>query len=196
MLSGEPSSKQQIKDLILVLLSGVLAACIISGILLYKYGPTGVYTVTDALIDPTLATTLDYNDHNDITNGKDRFVFNGIEFSYYDSKENKQKKINISSESYKKFYNMISLDKSILNIPPEISNLFNPANAAILNINVRTESHAAWQNETKQFQSVNFAYAGDYYRIKLHEEKYPNEWVYFHHPAIYQQVLQLFVSKP
>ncbi len=148
--------------------------------------------VEDALLSPEIAPTLSYNDTNVKTGSDSRFIFNGIQFLYPDEKE--QKRIDVSLRTYERFYEIIRHDKSLLNPEPAVLNLFQGEMASLL-IYVRTESHAEWQDETKLFESVNFTHEGNHYRIKLHEEKTPLEWVYFYHPDIYKKVLSI-VTQP
>ncbi len=189
---NEPSSKEQLRRLIVVLLSAVGCAFFVTGGALYLYSPSGQYVVEDALLSPEIAPTLSYNDTNVKTGSDSRFIFNGIQFLYPDEKE--QKRIDVSLRTYERFYEIIRHDKSLLNPEPAVLNLFQGEMASLL-IYVRTESHAEWQDETKLFESVNFSHEGNHYRIKLHEEKTPLEWVYFYHPDIYKKVLSI-VTQP
>ena len=38
-------------------------------------------------------------------------------------------------------------------------------------------------------------YEGDYYRVELHEEASKAQWAYFHHPKIYQIILEMLKDK-
>lgn len=190
------TAKQQIRTLLGVLLCGIACAFLVVGFGAYYYGPSGRYKVRNALIAPELAMTLIYNDTNSKTGGTSRYIFDGIQFSYYAPHEKQVKRIEIDPELYNRFYQSILSDISIDPVTAEIEGLFQKEHEASLNIKVRTESRAAWQDDTKSFQEVTFASQGDYYRIELHEEKNPNPWAYFHHPKIYQKAIQTFVPTP
>lgn len=184
------SPKRQIRNLLMVLVSSVICAFLVSGLLLYYYSPSGRYIVKNALLAPELTTTLMYNDTNHKTGGSSRFVFDGIEFSFYDNQTKQQRNMQLTQEQYQKLYQLIASDKSLLNVPKEVISQFNKATNATLTIKVRTESHAAWQDETKIFQAMRFVNDGDYFNIELHEEKSANNLVYFYHPGIYKEILQ------
>lgn len=188
------SSMGKIRALLTVLISGVVCAFLVSGLLLYYYGPSGRYLVKNALLAPELMTSLAYNDTNKKTGGNSRFVFDGIEFSFYDDQAKMQRLIQISPGAYKNFYDLVMADKSLLNVPEAVLALFEKA-ATILTIKVRTESHAAWQDETKVFQVVQFSDEGNHYRIKLHEEPSPNEWVYYSHPDILTNAIHTLIPQ-
>lgn len=187
------SPKRQIRNLLMVLFSSVMCAFLVSGMLLYYYSPSGRYVVKNALLAPELTTALMYNDTNHKTGGSSRFVFDGIEFAFYDSETKQQRKLQITPEQYQNFYQLIASEQSLLDVSKEVVALFNQEATAKLSIKVRTESHAAWQDETKIFQSVLFVFEGDFFRIELHEEKSANNWVYFYHPGIYQEVMKVFI---
>jgi hypothetical protein len=196
MNNQELSSKQQIKNLLLVISSGVLCALLISLFFVYNYGPSGQYGVANALLSPDVLEKLSFNDLDTKTGKMTRFDFEGIEFSYYDT--HKQWRRNaVSTEQYRSFYNSIYNDVSILDESHAIENLFNKEGAATLTLKVSTENHSAKDDETKNFQQVNFVANGDYYRIELRESKSPqaSKWAYYHHPRIYQSALQQFSSQ-
>lgn len=195
MASISSSVRRQIRNLLLVFFCAVGMAFLFSVFLIYNYGPSGRYLVRNVLLSPDLLTTLAYNDTNSKTGSSSRFVFDGIEYSFYDSKEKQMKYLQIDLELYRQFYNLVDGDKSILEIPHEILAAFTQEEMPSLVIKVRTESHAPWQDETKEFQKVNFVAEGDHYRIKLHEERSAEMWVYFQHADIYHSTLKLFVPQ-
>lgn len=184
-------NKMELRRLLLVLGSAVAFASLMTIFGVFYYGPSGKYSVNNALIAPEILEKMSYNAPNQKINGNDRFVFDDIIFSSYI--ENKFKQLSISIDQYKKFYALIMTDVSLLNVPKEIESLFSKATPASLILRVKTESGAAWQKESKIFQEVHFAREGNYFRIKLHEQETSNNWVYFQHPQIYQDVLNLFI---
>ncbi|MBA3957758.1 MAG: hypothetical protein H0X51_05115 [Parachlamydiaceae bacterium] len=187
------SAKNQIRNLILVIFSAICGAFILSGVLLYQYGPSGRYMVRNALLSPDLLTTLSYNDTNIKTGGLSRFVYDGMVLSLPDSKSKQTREIQIDPAHYQLLYQQISSDTSLGTVPDSISTLFSKETPATLTIKVRTESHAEWQDESKAFQKLQFATEGNFYRIELHEEKSPDQWIYFNHPDIYQKALKVFI---
>lgn len=186
-------NRTELRRLLLVLGSGIAFACLMTVFGVYYYGPSGRYIVKNALISPDILEKMSYNAPNQKINANDRFIFDDIVFSYYNSNENKMSQLSASLDQYKKFYQSIVSDVSLLNVPLDIEALFLKVQPASLILRVKTESNAAWQKESKIFQEVHFAREGNYFRIKLHEQEKSNNWVYFHHPHIYQDVLNQFI---
>lgn len=187
-----PSPKRQVRNLLSVLSFSILSAFLIAGLLLYAYGPSGRYLVKQALLSPDLMTSLNFNDSNHKTGGMSRFVFDGIELSLYDSQTKKMQNKPISLDGYKKFYELVANEKSLKSPPEEVESSFRKMPIASLLINIRTDSHAAWQDETKIFQEINFLVEGDYFRIELREEQNSGgNWAYYYYPGIYQKALNL-----
>lgn len=184
----------EIRKLITVLSSAIIAAFLLSFFFVYNYGPSGRYLVKNALLSPELTTTLSYNDINHKTGGSSRFVFDSIEFSNADSYSKQQRQLKITPEQYAQFYQLVSSDKSLQNSTEDLLALFGKGIAASLVIKVNTENHAAWQEESRVFQEVDFTKEGNYYRISLHDEKM-GKWIYFYHPNIFAKVTDLFIPK-
>jgi hypothetical protein len=192
MSSNEPSTPagNQIRNLLFVMLSAIICALIISGLLLYKYGPSGGYLAQNTILSPDVTESLWYTDSNQRTGGNSRFVFDAVEFSYYDNKTNQWQHLQVDQNHYRTFYQMVMHDKSISDITPQLLSLFD-GNASLI-LKVRTESNAGWQEEVKTLQRIEFAKDGDHYRVDLREQNSPNQWAYFAHPQIFNKTLQLF----
>jgi hypothetical protein len=190
--NNREGSRQQVRTLLKVIVSAVVAALVLVGSLLYYFGPSGRYLVKNALIDPSLTPTLSYNDVNHKTGGTSRFVYDGIEFVYYDERTKQQHTLSVLPETYQTLYDKIANEKSLLEVPSEILSEF--VLPATLSIMVRTDSHAPWQDETKVFQKVDFAPKGGYFRIELHEQPSGN-LIYFSHSDIYEEALRILQSQ-
>lgn len=186
------TAKSQIRTLLGILSAAVITAVLLSAGFVYYYGPSGKYLAKNVLLEPGLAPTLAYDDTNYKTGGMSRYVFNGIDFNFYDT-EGKPQVMEVPIALYQKLYNRIANDSSLLQVPEGVTSLFNKPDLNVLTIRVRTESHATWQDDAKNFQQIQFSPQSDYYRIQLHEEASLNRWVYFLHPNIYQETLQTFI---
>lgn len=179
--------RSQLRNLFMILFGAVLGAFILAFVVLYRYGPTGQYIAGNILLEPSLVSTLSYNDHNDKTGGSSRFVFDKLILIMPNSQ-----RVTISQETYRKFYALIQSDLSIEDKKiQEVAQMFSRGNLANLSIQVRTNSPSSWQEETKVFESISFAPNSDYYNVQLHEEKSPNMWVYFYHPGIYKKAMEV-----
>ena len=192
MSSNEPATppRNQIRNLLVVMLSAIACALIISGLLLYKYGPSGGYLAQNTILSPDVTDSLWYTDSNQRTGGNSRFVFDAVEFSYFDNKTNQWQHLKVDQDHYRTFYQIVMHDKSISEITPQLLSLFD--GTASLLVKVRTESNAGWQEEVKTLQRIEFAKDGDHYRVDLREQNSPNQWAYFAHPQIFNKSLQLF----
>lgn len=188
------STKKRVRNLIYVIGSGILFAVAITAFMLYKYNPSGRYLLSNTLLSPETIPQMSYNAYDPKTNGTSRFVFDKIEFSYFDFKNNQWISRTDSIINYGKFYQLVRSEKSVLNPSKEIIALFNQKPPATITLKVHTESPAQWQATTKNFQEVQFANEGDYFRIQLHDQSAHTQWVYFYYPHIYYEIMQLFNS--
>jgi len=82
---------------------------------------------------------------------------------------------------------VISGDSSVMEVSDEIQGLFHLKTPATLALVVRSETG----DGAKAFQEVQFVNRGNYYRVLLREESKKQNWAYFYHPDIFNQVLQV-----
>lgn len=188
-------AKRQIRNLLIVISSGVLGAFALVGWMLYYYGPSGRYDVSSTLLAPEYVEHLSFVDSNTKTGVKSRFTFEDVLFSYYDPAKKEWKKISVDADSYKRFYKLIASEKSLENVPPEIISLFNQQYISTLVLKIQTESKAAWQQMSKVFQEVQFANQGDYFRVELRGLNLTDKWAYFYYPKIDQEAINIFTKK-
>lgn len=172
--------------LIGILVSGVIAAFLVTFFFVGFFGPSGRYVLNAVLIEPQVLKTLNYNDNNPRTYAMDRFVFDEIQVQWFHPKLPKG---TLSLSQYAEIYSLIALDKSL---PSEIPEAFVPTHAAALSLMVRTESSSAWQKETKLFQEMEIAEQGGYYRVMLHEEASSFHWVYFQHEGLLDKLIEIY----
>lgn len=171
--------------LIAVLASGVLAAVLVTLFFIGFFGPSGRYVLTSVLLAPDVLQQLNYNDLNPKTGAMDRFVFDEIQVEWYAPMH---EKTTLSIPQFKQLYLSINRDKNLASINPSIERAFLPASAATISIMVRTESNAEWQKATKDFQQIQVAAVGGYYRVLLHEESSSPQWVYFHNDDLLREL--------
>lgn len=187
-----PSQKKDVRNLLFVIFFGVAVAFVGTAWMAYYYGPSGRYFASSVLLSPDVIQQLSYNAYDPKTNGTSRFDFDKIEFSHFNTETKKWQKYNVDLEQYAKFYSLVSSEKSVPHLTDDIINLFNQPYPSRIILSVHTESSAKWQATTKDFQELQFAFNGDYFRVELHEDSTKAEWAYFYHPQIYRQVLSLF----
>lgn len=190
------TAAKQIRNLLLVVSSGVVAAILLTVSMVYYYGPSGLYIARNVLLSPATMERLAYNDSNPDTGGLARFIFNNIEFTIYDVNVRKYQQLNIGIEKYQKFYDAVSSDRSIEDVTGDIISIFSIGYPSKLTLTVRAEQNGKSNAVTKKFQEVQFAQDGDYYRVELLDQNAIGSWAYFYHPKIYQEVQNLFIPKP
>ena len=186
---GIYSKTKQIKNLLYVFGTAVVSALLRAGGMIYYYNPAGVYKAKNVLLTPENAFTLHYVEPG--TQQKGRIVFDRLQFSYFDPEIKKQKIVAVAQSVYAKFYTMVEEDSSILEPDHAIFNKFNEGNPAVLALKVQIEGGGASRALQHTFAQVDFAAGGDYYRVQLRQQSAGIDWVYFHHPGIYQQFFNL-----
>jgi hypothetical protein len=182
------SQRNQISNLLIILASGLLAACLIAGFFLYRFGPSGRYEFKSTLLAPELATGLVFNDTNSKTGGSSRYVFGGIEYDYYDLPSKQWKQVPVTMEQYAGFYQLVGNVESSPQTDPALF-VGTPSKLVLF---VHTESDAKWQEQKKTFQEVQFT--DNYFRVQLRENNPGGNWAYFYHPGILSQAHSLFLT--
>jgi hypothetical protein len=188
------SPKSEIRSLFLVVFSGIVCAFLLSLLLLYYYGPSGRYALRNILLSPNLIQNLSYQDLNPKTKKVGLFIFEKIEFSYYDGAVKKWLSVPVLKETYEKFYSSINRDVSLIDVHPQIQELFYEGNLSQLSIKAITDSSNQKQITSEIFQEVHFTKKGDHYRVRLREQSRTSDnWAYFYHEGIGQEVMKLFL---
>lgn len=183
----------QLLHLALVICSAICIGLLLTVSLVYFHGPSGKYVLGNVVLAPEVLDKLNYNDKNPKTGQSDRFVFDHIEFTWYEDEVKEWKKLQVDKEKYATFYNAYRDQSSLLDPSEDILALFKgPFNASIA-LKVKTESSSSWQADSKDFQEIQFVFQGNYFRVKLHEQNPGDHWVYFYHPHIYHDVLGLMI---
>lgn len=186
---AQSSAYKQIRNLLIVIFAGIGAAGYFAFMMINHYGPSGKYLVSNILLAPETLPLLNYKEVNPATGKMTNLVFNGLEFAYWQPKLRNWQRMSISQNAYQQLYRAIQNDTS-LDDTANISDLFYTAPPATLTISV----HAADDNRntnSKNFQAVQFAAEGNYFRIELHEQQNSTNWAYFSHAAIYKEAMQL-----
>lgn len=184
---------KQIRNLLGILFAGVACAILLTFFMLYNYGPEGYYLLKNVLLSPEVISQISLDEKNTKSGAVIPAVFDKIEFSYQDVETKKRTTVPVGKKTYAKFYNIVADDKSLLEIPAEITAAFNqmPASALVLII----EANPKIASSQKQIsQEIQFLYKGDYYRLQLREATGTN-WIYFYRPHIYDDAFTLFTSE-
>lgn len=188
---GIYSKTKQIKNLLYVFVTAVVSALLLTAAMIYYYNPAGVYKAKNVLLTPENAFTLQYVEPE--TQQKGRIVFDRLQFSYFDPVLKQQKIVAVPQAAYAKFFSMVEDDSSIIDPDNVIFNKFNEGYPSVLALKVRVEGSGTPLAVQHTFAEIDFAAGGDYYRIQLRQQSAGVEWVYFHHPGIYQQFFNLLL---
>lgn len=191
---SQPSQKREIRHLLTVIFSGVLGAFLLCGLLLYYYSPTGRYLAKNVLLSPLVTSQIYFSDTNPLTGNVAKYVFEGAEYSFYDAANRQWRHLSLPAEKYRQFYELVSEERSLASVSPEIESLFNRAKPATLALKVHADSKNTLIASSKVFMEVDFAADSDYYRVQLREQGPTGNWAYYYHPQIYREVMQLFTE--
>lgn len=178
-----PSVRKQIRNLLFVLFAGVAFALMAILFALYNYNPVGNYYVKNSLISPEVISTLSRMGEKD---RQSKLFFEKIEYAHQDFESKKWTTMPLDPATYSRFYQTISDDKSMDQVPDEVKASFNELPLSTLTITL--------DGAEKILQEVQFLYKGDFYRIQIRESKNQAEWIYFYHPHIYNKAYSLFIE--
>lgn len=190
------SAREQVKSFLLVIFTAVASATAFVFFLVYYYGPEGSYVPKNILLSPEVMESLSYTDVDRGSGLSSRYIFDKIDFLYFDKYEGKWTQGEVDRLDYASFYGMIANTKSIVGDEAELSGAFAGYGQASLLLHVIPKNTLASGKEgRKVFQEVHFASDSDLFRIELHSEKMGGGWVYFRYPNIYSEVTRRFVQK-
>ncbi len=182
--SSDIPAKVQIRNLLIVIGSGVIFAMAIAAFMLGAYNPSGRYKAQNVLLAPETAKV-----RAEFRGDKELEFYEGVEFDYV-------KYANFDRESklrnkplYQKFYALVKDDESIQELPVKVQELFDRNPATLTFYVLKPGKISAWQ--IHNFQVLQFANGGDYYRVELHTgAKEGQQWAYFHHVGLADKFLR------
>lgn len=181
---------RDIQNILAVLGTAIICAVLLASFFIYYYGPSGRYLAGNTLLDPAIIKQINYQDKHPRTGRNVHFIFDHMEFSYFDSQKGPLRQ-KVSLDNYQKFYNLVAAEKSLIEVTERIKELFFKTHQTVLTISMRTAEGSDVMT-TKIFQVVQFVQE-DYFRVQLHEGQ-AQEWAYFYLPHLYQDVMQLFTQ--
>jgi hypothetical protein len=187
-----PTKKQEIRNLLVVIGSAILAACLLSFMILYSYNPPGLYLARNTLLSPENLKNLHYSEAAKRGGDNTPFVFDGIDYLHYNARAHRWDKQNIGLTQYASFYTLISGDRSLSNISEEVEKGFsqNPLGSASALI-IKSKRDAV-NGVSGDFLKVDFSPDGRHYRVQL-LDKGGEVFAYFEHEGILNQAEALFI---
>lgn len=186
MQPKQRSRTAQIRNLLVVIGAGMMTALLIAYFMVSNYGPTGQYDTNNVLLEPSLVQSISFQDQDPQTGKNSRYTFDRIEWMHFDSASNRWLSSKLDENIYSKIYGLLSQDRSIVKVTPETKNLFYTTTPTSVTIVV----HAENRENTKTFQEIQFADHGDFYRVLLREDAPSQNWIYFFHPKVFEQLNQ------
>lgn len=186
------NKNREVQNLLTVLASAIFCAALLAAVFIYYYNPSGSFIAGRTILDPTIFQQIDYQESDPKTKQKVHFLFDHLEFSYFDTQGQVRKQI-ISLENYKKFYDLIASEINLQEVTHKIEDLFLVSHPTVLTTNMRTKE-ASGSSVIKIFQVVQFV-KEDYFRIQLRGRLEQGEWVYFYRPNLYRDIMHLFTQK-
>lgn len=189
------STGKLIRDLILVLSLGAISAVLVALAVLYFLGPTGSYKAENVLLSPEVMSQLSYKDISPLTGKPVSYRFGEVDFLFFDRDTKEWRRKPIDKDVYKKFYALVSPDRSLVVVPEYVISLFLRENPSVLTLVVEKEGIASADEESRSFQEVQILNFGDYYRIQIHDQEEGSNWAYFFHENIFEKSVRLLLSK-
>ena len=185
------STKKQIYNLVGIFFCATAIGLGLAAYMAYSFGPSSEFIARDVLLSPDVLSKISYRTYDPKANKTLKFVFDKIEFTYFDSLTKSWKTRKVTLEAYSKFYDLIGNEKSISNVTPELKSPFQQPILPHLTLSVKTEQG----QESRPFQNVEIIPNGDYFRVELHEDAPAKEpWSYFNYSHIYQFAVDMFTK--
>lgn len=191
MLSQAPRVSD-IRNFLIVLGSGVIAACAAIGLLAYMYGPSGAYSSQKVILSPDIIASHAYTEITDGTKKVQKYQVSKLEFTYFDKQDSKWLTTTVSLEQYRKFWNLIAKDWSLTAPEQDQMNAFRDPHVARLTIWARPDTG---DDSAKAFQEIYFAPNSNLYRVELKGDAITEQWAYFIHSDIYQHIQKIFINR-
>lgn len=168
--------KSEVRNLLFVLCSAVLAAALFGSVLIYYYGGISGYRLTNVLLAPDTLDRMSYSESHI------RYKFDRIEFTEFDGRQWRQELV--SPVQYRDIYSLLSSGTSI-EPSSSVLQLFQASDPYTLKIWVKPESTRIFEG-SKIFQEVTFVQ--DHFRVELHEEGSGPKWAYFYSKSIQPKI--------
>lgn len=186
-------AKKQIRNILTLLLAGVLCGGLIAGYMIYRYGPSGKFIAGNIILAPETLDKINFADPDSKGRGKTRLVFDGAQFSFFEKNIGKVQKFPVTMENYEQFYNRVKPLVSLEKVEDKVKRLFDSHEIAILSITMRPEYSYKDQTAVKLFQVIQFI-ESEYFRVQVPGAGGLDEWAYYYEPGLYPQLFNLFVT--
>lgn len=188
------STRKLIRNFFFVIFSGVLAAVAVAALSIHFLSPSGQYQAGAILMAPNTLQKISLTEQDPQTGKKTTFVFNRVELLHFDGGLKQWQRKKVALVLYEKFYSLVQKDVSLSAVPNDIPSVFNNGNPTMITLVAGETGPGERPERTRELQQVQIAPGEDYYRIRLRENGAQAEWVYFFHPDILRETVNLFAS--
>lgn len=181
------SAKKEVRNLLLLLGSSILAAFLLVAGLVTYYDKGGKTTVAYVLLSPKTIPQLSFPERNSMEGGfKEQYIFDHVAWLVFDPYSRSWKKKILSKEEYERFFDTIASDQSLSGEESSLSAPFLNGQPSRLQLLIKPAKVGIAQASFAQvFQEVQLAEDGINYRIELREQdEQGGRWAYFRHPGI------------
>lgn len=188
------SAKREIFRIVSVLGLAVVCAALLAAYMIFHYGPSGRYAAGNTVLAPSVMEKINYKDKSIKGNNQVRFIFNRIEFAYFDKIKGQLLQFPVDQAVYEKFYQLVQSDQSLDPVPTDVQNEFVQGMPATLSIIVQADINTA-PKMTQVLQVIQLT-ENDHYRVRLSTTTTngAQEWAYFYHPHLYEEIMRLFTK--
>jgi hypothetical protein len=185
----QDSRKGDVRNFLSLIVAAVGGALLIVFLLVYFYGPWGHYSTRNVLIAPDILPEISYQASERGQAKKQTYLYDHLEFVYFDEEHLSWKTLYISEDDYKKFYKLVSGMQS----QDEIENILDyfAQAKAMLRIYTRPASDSSGVNI---FQEIQFGSHGNHFRIEIHRDNEADSWAYFKYKGILKIAIDLFAK--
>lgn len=190
-LTPTPSVRRQITSLLTILGGGILAACLFAGYMLYTYGPTGQYLLSNVLLDPAIAQSLAFNDSSLGRGEQGRLLLDSFQYRTYNKKGQYWDNVRISADKYSAIYHLLQNDYSLTESTQNLDKEFFNSKAPSIAIYVRSPNN----QEPIIFQEVAFLPQKNLYRVGLRGKDSIEQFAYFSHPQAYEKIMKILEDR-
>lgn len=193
-MEKQTRKRQDVINILSVLGAAIFCAALMASWFIYYYGPSGRYSAGQTILDPTVMERINYQDKHPLTGQNVHFMFDRIEFSYFDSQQGQMRRYTVLPENYQKLYQLMTTEKSVEHVTDSIRSLFTTQHPTLLTIYMHVVEPSGKPAATHIFQVIQFV-PEDYARVQLHGQQNQGEWIYFYRPQLYQDIMRLFTTQ-
>lgn len=177
-MSISSTQKKEILNLLFILGSAITFALLIVLFFLFRYGPSGNFLASNLLLAPDKINEIKLKNHD-----KTFFIFNRLEYRFFDPKTNTWQTLPLTLENYDQIYKIISADESIDENKIKEIGLIKDNFGSTLSIYLKDKK----EDKEKIFQEILFYKEIPYYRIE-HPTDSNHSWIYFKHKNIEEKI--------